>query len=172
MSRTEDFWPTFFLGMADYVSQASKDPSTRCGAVIVRPDRTVASVGYNGFPRGVVDDETRLNNRETKLSMTVHAEMNAILNAHERMDGYTIYVTGPCCSNCAAAVIQAGIKHVIYKKPDDDFLSRWKESCHRADVMFCEAGVAVNRKIRDDAPSQASSEFLLDILSGSHGRLC
>jgi dCMP deaminase len=113
MKRNSEWWHNWFFGLAEHVSTASKDPSTKVGAVIVRPDRTIASVGYNGFPRGVEDTYTT---REAKLLRTVHAEANAILTAHEPLHGYTLYVT-PLhpCANCAALIIQAGIKHVYYQ---------------------------------------------------------
>ena len=106
-------WHKRFFDLADLVGSWSKDPSTKVGAVIVRPDRTIASVGYNGFPRGVEDVYTT---REAKLLRTVHAEANAILAAQESLRGYTLYVT-PLhpCANCAAFIIQSGIKEVHYR---------------------------------------------------------
>ncbi|NCA14162.1 MAG: hypothetical protein EBS89_08535, partial [Proteobacteria bacterium] len=74
-------WDRWFLGLAHYVSTASKDPSTKVGAVIVDAERRVVSVGYNGLPRGVEDSEERLHNREVKYKMIIHAERNAILFA-------------------------------------------------------------------------------------------
>lgn len=110
--------------MASLVASWSKDPGTKVGAVIVRPDLTVASLGYNGFPRGVVDFPKYLNNKEEKYARTVHAELNAILNSKEPLSGYTLYwypgVLGTC-SQCAAAIIQSGIKRVVtsVSKGDD-----------------------------------------------------
>lgn len=134
-------WDEFYLGMADYVSTQSKDPSTQVGCVITRPNNTLASIGYNGFPRGCRDEDELLQDRDTKIARTVHAELNAILNAHERLDGCTCYVTHPCCSGCAGAIIQAGIAEVIVRKPTDDLLKRWGESIDKATEMLCEAGV-------------------------------
>ena len=106
-------WHSRFFELADLIAYWSKDPSTKVGAVIVRPDRTIASVGYNGFPRGVDDTYTT---RDDKLLRTVHAEANAILAAREPLHGYTLYVL-PLhpCANCAGLIIQAGIKHVHYQ---------------------------------------------------------
>ena len=106
-------WHKRFFDMADLVGSWSKDPSTKVGAVIVRPDRTIASVGYNGFPRGV---EAVYTTRDAKLLRTVHAEANAILAAQEPLRGYTLYVT-PLhpCANCAAFIIQSGIMQVHYR---------------------------------------------------------
>lgn len=127
--------------MAELVASWSKDPSTKVGAVITRPDGTIASVGYNGFPRGVGDDAARLIDRETKYALTIHAEVNAVLNAHERLDGCTAYVTHPPCVACACVLIQAGVKVVKYKKPDQDLLSRWGASIDRALSILKEANV-------------------------------
>lgn len=117
MSRGNVWWDRWFLGLCEYTASASKDPSTKVGSVIVRPDRTVASVGYNGFPRGVEDSPALLGDRAQKYPRMVHAEMNAILAAHERLAGYTLYVHPfwPCPS-CAGAIIQAGIKRVVTQR--------------------------------------------------------
>ncbi|WLB77042.1 deoxycytidylate deaminase [Bradyrhizobium elkanii] len=84
----QERWDRYFLKVAQAVSTASKDPSTKVGAVIVRPDRTMASFGYNGFPRGIADTDERLNNREVKYDLVVHGEINAILTAREPLHGY------------------------------------------------------------------------------------
>ncbi len=130
-------WDYRFLDLAEHVGRWSKDPSTKVGAVIVRPDRTIASLGYNGFPRGVEDAYTT---REEKLLRTVHAEMNAILSAREPLHGCTIYVSPLFpCSNCAAAIIQAGIKTVIARmgQPREE----WAKSFQAAREMFRQAFV-------------------------------
>lgn len=137
MKRPIGWWDAWFLNLAAYIASASKDPSTQVGAVIVRPDRTIASVGYNGFPRGVEDTYTT---RDDKLLRTVHAEMNAILSANEKLTGCTVYVYPLCpCSNCAAAIIQAGIKTVVHPltKPRPE----WEASFMASADMFAQAGV-------------------------------
>lgn len=132
-------WDDRFLKLAQHIAQWSKDPSTKVGAVIVRPNRTIASVGYNGFPRGVNDDE-RLNDRPYKYAMTVHAEANAILSANERLDGCTLYVTplSPC-SSCASIIIQSGIKRVVAYMPHQP--EHWADSFAIARTMLDEAGI-------------------------------
>lgn len=134
-------WDGRFIQQAELVASWSKDPSTKVGAVIVRPNNTVASVGYNGFPRGVDDSPDRLANREEKLSLTIHAELNAILNAREDLTGCSIYVTHPPCVQCACAIKQAGIEQVIYKKPTPDLVARWGPSLERALKVMDEAGL-------------------------------
>ena len=129
------------VGMARHVALLSKDPSTRVGAVILDPKRRIVSAGYNGFARGVEDKEARLTDRETKLKLTLHAEKNAILFATGPLEGCTIVVTHPCCAQCAAHIIQAGIKHVLWPTPTQEFLSRWREDYELALAQFKEAGV-------------------------------
>lgn len=142
MPRPQSFWDGYFMNIARAVSEASKDPSTKVGAVIVRPDRTIAAVGYNGFPRGVDDLPERLEHRPTKYAYVVHGELNAILTAREPLHGYTLY-TWPfaTCSDCAKLVIQAGIKRVVAPALDAD-RQHWSSSLQLAASMCEEAGVA------------------------------
>jgi dCMP deaminase len=140
-------WEYRFLNLARYVASWSKDPSTQCGAVIVRPDRTIASVGFNGLPRGVEDIPKRLLDRDKKLQYVVHAEVNAILTAHEQLTNYAIYVWPfqPCC-HCAAAIIQSGIKEVHCPYTT---VTRWSESFDTAKVMFAEARITLTLHTND-----------------------
>lgn len=141
-------WDLRFLEMAELVSSWSKDPSTKCGAVIVRPDKTVASVGFNGFPKGCDDAPHLYEDRDLKLSRVVHAEQNALLHANEPLTGYTMFTHppgfGPSCDRCTAHIIQAGISTVVYKHVEQEgFSSRWKEAVERGLDMYAEAGVMV-----------------------------
>lgn len=138
-------WDSRFISLAAHVAGWSKDPSTQTGCVIVRPDRSVASVGYNGFPRGVEDIPKRLSDRTTKYAMVVHAETNAVLSAYERLDGCTVYVhPWPPCSSCAGILIQAGIKRVVAPSPTAEQLERWGDSFAIAATMFDEALVTLD----------------------------
>ena len=147
MTSQELKWHLRFLGVADLVAAWSKDPATKCGAVIVRPDRTICSVGYNGFPRSCEDWPELYNDRELKLERIVHAEMNAILNAVEPVKGYTMYTYpagyGPSCARCTAHIIQSGVARVVHRRDTTHFASRWKESSVRGLQMYREAGVEV-----------------------------
>ncbi len=138
-------WDHRFVALAQHISLWSKDPSTKVGAVIVRPNKTIASVGYNGFPRGVDDSPSLYENREIKYARVVHAELNAILNSPERPEGYTIYTHscgwGPACSNCAAAIIQSGIVRVVYDLAP--VVQRAQTSINAGLKMFYEAGIQV-----------------------------
>ena len=132
-----------FLDLAKLVATWSKDPSTKVAAVAVRANGTVASIGYNGFPRGVSDNEDRYANREKKYAMIVHAENNALLNSRESLDGCTLYVTPlPPCTQCTAAIIQHGIKRVVIGQKND-VPEKWKEQSESSKTMFQEAGVTV-----------------------------
>lgn len=134
-------WNDRFIAVADLVASWSKDESTKVGAVIVRPDRTICSTGYNGFARSVSDAAELYADREVKLSRIIHAELNAILTAPEPVTGYRMYITRPPCAHCAAAIIQAGIGYVIFRNGDAAFSERWAESIRASLQMFSEGYV-------------------------------
>lgn len=135
-------WDLRFIDLADYISTWSRDPSRKVGAVIVRPDKTVASLGFNGFPRGVEDTEDRYNDRDTKYKFVCHAEANAILTANERLHGYTLYVSPLYpCHECAKMIIQSGITRVVTRPI---IPGSWSESNQFAEIMFNEAKVSVD----------------------------
>ena len=136
-----DKWDARFLDLAERIAKWSRDPSTQVGAVIVRPNRTIVSVGYNGLPRGVSDNDERLADRETRLAMTVHAETNALLTAERPVTGCTLYVTPfQPCSNCAAAIVQSGVSRVVSWR---GYPERWAASFQTSRILFAEAGVEV-----------------------------
>jgi len=139
-----DKWDDRFLSMAAEISTYSKDPSTKTGAVIVRPDKTVAAMGYNGFPAKLCDDEDLYADREVKYERIIHCEMNAVLNARERVEGYTLY-TWPflSCPRCAVHMITAGITKVVAPACPDDKLNRWGFALERTKDLFREAGVEI-----------------------------
>ena len=136
-------WDQRYLKLAYEVAQWSKDPSSKIGAVTVGAKGQVLSQGFNGFPRGLKDDFTRLHDRETKYKFVVHAEMNAIYNATYNgtsLDGSTLYVYGlPICSECAKGVIQVGIKRVVM--PNQNINGKWLDSWLTSMSFFDEAGV-------------------------------
>lgn len=140
------WWKTYFLQIAEAVKLKSKDESTQIGAVIVGTDREVLSTGYNSFPRGLNDEIKERQERPEKYFWMVHAEMNAILNAARvgtKLKDSTIYITsGLPCSNCARAIINAGIKKVYCKKRDTTSnREKWDEEAIRTKVMFEECGI-------------------------------
>ena len=138
-------WDIRFLEMAKLVASWSKDPSTKVGTIAVR-NRTVIAQGYNGFPRGI-DDNDRLDNRTVKYMYIVHSEMNAIYNAAENgvsLKGSTIYTVGlPVCHDCAKGLIQVGIKRVV--TPEIKTPERWLKSLRLTKEMFKEADIVWDR---------------------------
>ena len=121
MKRTDYInWDEYFMGIAMLAARRSKDPNTQVGACIVSDDNIIISTGYNGMPKGCSDDEFPWdrkgeNEAATKYPYVVHAELNAILNASGRdLRGSRIYVALFPCNECAKAIIQCGIKEVMY----------------------------------------------------------
>lgn len=138
-------WRDRYWDIAKSVASWSKDPSRKIGAVAVDPvKKIILSTGYNGFPRGIDDHESRLDDRETKYKFVVHAEANAIYNATYSgvsLDGADLYVYGlPVCNECAKGIIQVGIKRVLILT-NDEIPEIWTESWKHSKVMFDEAGV-------------------------------
>ena len=133
--------------MAELVSTWSKDPSRKIGAVAVGSKRQILSTGYNGFPRGIDDNEERLNNRELKYQYVVHAEQNMIYNATYNgisLDGASLYVYGlPICHECAKGIIQVGIKEVFIDRKSLLDRPNWYDSYLKSKEMFDEAGIVV-----------------------------
>ncbi len=112
-------WDEYFMGIALLSAKRSKDPSTQVGACIVDKDNKVVSIGYNGMPRYCDDDQLSWNKNDdldSKYLYVCHAEFNAILNTRDgsHLNGCKIYVTLFPCNECAKAIIQTGIKEVIY----------------------------------------------------------
>lgn len=138
-------WDRRFLGLAEHIACWSKDPNRKVGAVVVRPNRTISSHGYNGFPRGVKDEPARYADQTVKRLMIVHAEVNAILAASEPLTGHTIYIHAllPCAA-CAAAIIQSGIARVVCAKPDEPPNPVWESSLALAVLMLDEAGIQLD----------------------------
>lgn len=113
-------WDEYFMGIAMLSAERSKDNSTQVGACIVNSDNKIVSVGYNGMPIGCNDDDmpwerTGETALDTKYPFVCHAELNAILNSNiGNLSGCTVYVTLFPCNECAKAIIQSGIKKVVY----------------------------------------------------------
>ncbi len=112
-------WDEYFMGIALLSAERSKDNNTQVGACIVNPEHKIVSVGYNGMPLGCDDDlmpwEREGDFLDTKYPFVCHAELNAILNrAAVSLKDCTIYVTLFPCNECAKAIIQSGIRRVVY----------------------------------------------------------
>ena len=137
-------WDEYFMGVALLSGRRSKDPSTQVGACIVSQDNKILSMGYNGFPKGCSDDEfpwERENDNDrnlTKYPFVTHSELNAILNYRGgSLEGTKLYVSLFPCNECAKAIIQAGIRTVVY---DSDKYAG-TPSNRAAKRMFDAAGV-------------------------------
>ena len=107
------------MGVSHLSGMRSKDPNTQVGACIVSEDNKILSMGYNGFPKGCSDDdfpwEREGEELETKYPFVTHSELNAILNYRGgSLEGAKIYVSLFPCNECAKAIIQAGIKTIVY----------------------------------------------------------
>ena len=122
MPKRSDYisWDEYFMGIARMSSMRSKDPNTQVGCCIVSQENRILSVGYNGFPMGCSDDEFPWDREgedplQTKYLYTTHSELNAILNyTGGSLAGSKLYVSLFPCNECAKAIIQSGIKEVIY----------------------------------------------------------
>ena len=138
-------WDNRFLELAKHISGWSKDPSTKVGCVVVGEDREIRSTGFNGFPRGINDDASRLTDRDKKYPLICHADENAIMHAARigiSLKGSTAYVTWPPCSRCARSLIQAGIEEIVY--PETKAIpERWLEDFNTSNGMLLEAGIRV-----------------------------
>ena len=133
-----------YLGLAIAASLFSKDQSTKVGALIVGPAGEVRGTGYNGAPRGSEADEANRMQRPEKYFWIEHAERNSIYNAARcgtPTDGCSMIVTHPPCMDCARAIVQAGIKEVIWSHPSPEFEARWVEHKDRVTWLFFECGV-------------------------------
>jgi len=121
-------WAEYFMGIALLSARRSKDPNTQVGACIVNENNIILSTGYNGMPKGCSDDELPWDRdgdfQDTKYAYVCHSELNAILNSDGRsLADAILYVTLFPCNECAKAIIQAGIKKVVYREdkyPDCD----------------------------------------------------
>lgn len=146
MMKRSDYlsWEGYFMGIALLSAKRSKDPSTQVGACIVSKENKILSMGYNGLPIGCSDDEYPWTKGEdvedSKYLYVAHAELNAILNYRGAgLDGTVLYVTQFPCNECAKAIIQSGIKEIIYYEdihPDRKDVLASKKMLVSSDVSF------------------------------------
>ena len=137
-------WDEYFMGVALLSGERSKDPNSQVGACIVSEDNKILSIGYNGFPVGCSDDDIPWEREgeyiDTKYPYVCHSELNAILNyTGTTLKNSKIYVTLFPCNECAKAIIQAGIKEVIYlsdKYADTDGIKVSKKMLNMSNVQY------------------------------------
>lgn len=147
-------WDEYFMGLAHLSALRSKDPSTQVGACIVSADKKVVGIGYNGLPRGCDDDDFPWVRDgeflETKYPFVVHAELNAILNSNQDLRGCSLYVSLFPCNECAKAIIQAGIKRIVYecdKYADTDSVKASKRMLIAAEVELVQLEYALKLSV-------------------------
>lgn len=148
-------WDEYFMGVAKLAGLRSKDPNSQVGSCIVSPNNKILSMGYNGFPMGCPDDEFPWEREgeplDTKYVYVTHSELNAILNYRGgSLEGAKIYVSMFPCNECAKAIIQSGIKEIIYgedKYPGTPSVIASKKMLNAAGVRY-RRYVPTGREIR------------------------
>ena len=141
-------WDLRFIELAKHISLWSKDPSTKVGCVVVGEDREIRSTGFNGFPRGIEDNEERLTDRHKKYPLICHAEENAIMHAARTgisLKNCVAYVTWPPCTRCARSLIQAGVSEIVYPK-EVEIPERWEADFDMSLNMFKESKTLVRKE--------------------------
>lgn len=140
-------WDIRFLELARHISAWSHDPSTKVGAVLAK-GKFVVGLGYNSFPQGVKDLPERYNDRQTKLDLTVHGEINALISAGEKAADASLYVfptfiLPPICKDCAKIAAQYRIKEVVGYIVDEntELANRWRKSINISKILLEEAGI-------------------------------
>lgn len=164
MPKRKDYisWDEYFMGIAMLSSYRSKDPNTQVGACIVNDRNKIMSVGYNGLPSGCSDDEfpwERTGDEyDTKYPYVCHAELNAILNSGgSNLEGCKVYVALFPCNECAKAIIQSGIKEVIYisdKYADSVGVKASKRMFDAAGVKYTQIKMQSNSIVIDFSPDK------------------
>ena len=170
VTKREDYisWDEYFMGIAKLSGMRSKDPNTQVGACIVSEDNKILSMGYNGFPIGCSDEEFPWDREgdmiQSKYAYVTHSELNAILNYRGgSLKGAKLYVSLFPCNECAKAIIQSGIKTVIYD--DDKYANTPGNICSRR--MFDAAGVEYRKYQRTgrSIKMEVQEEFFVVIVN-------
>lgn len=142
-------WDDYFMGLALLSAMRSKDPNTQVGACIVNGDKRVVGIGYNGLPRGCEDSDFPWEREgeflETKYPYVCHAELNAILNSIKSLEDCTIYVALFPCNECTKAIIQSGIKEIVYLSDKYD-----STDANRASKRMLDAAKVKYRKLKTE----------------------
>lgn len=149
-------WDSYFMAMAHLSAKRSKDPSTKVGAVIVDQNHHIVGMGYNGLPIGCDDNEFPWEREgafcDTKYPYVVHAELNAILNSIKDLHGCVIYVSLFPCNECAKAIIQSGIRKIIYesdKYADTDATKASKRMLNAAGVELVQLPYTISLEVTE-----------------------
>ncbi len=140
MNERQLRWDRRYQELARQVGQWSKDPSTKVGAILVRPNNSIASTGYNGFPPGADDSPELYQNREYKYQHVIHAEVNA-LNFHgDAAPGYSLYTSFPCCPDCVVFAGHRGVTRIIEPAlpilgRNEEWISEWNQRMNASRVI-------------------------------------
>ena len=141
-------WDEYFINIAEQVKLKSKDKYTQIGVVLVGRGNEIISTGYNSFPRGIDDNVDERQERPEKYFWFEHAERNSIYNAARigvSTNGSKMYMTcGIPCTDCARAIINAGITEIWIKDGGGSKEQKWVESAQRSIQMFNEVGIKIN----------------------------
>lgn len=144
-------WDDRYMSLVRLISGWSKDRSTKVGAAVVDSRNNLRALGYNGFPRGVDDDEDVRHERPVKYLYTAHAEENCVSQAAYMgvsLDGCRIYVSWLPCAKCSRAIIQAGISEIV--TDNAEVPERWREEFIVALKMLDEAGISIRLPNSDE----------------------
>ncbi len=144
MNKNVITWDEYFMGVSMLSSLRSKDPNSRTGACIVNAKNRIVGIGYNGFPSGCPDNELPWENEgdflDTKYPYVCHSELNAILNSSGDLDGCRMYIRTFPCNECTKAIIQSGIREVIYlhysRPPESDIFVAARRMMDMAGVVY------------------------------------
>lgn len=148
MNERQDRWDRRYVGLAQHVAGWSKDPSTKVGAVLVRPNNSVASTGFNGFPPGHDDSPELYADRGYKYQHVVHAEVNALNFLGSPATGFTLYTSFPCCLDCVERAGKAGVVRIVYPRLDvsgreASWVAEWRERLEKAQEVAQRYGIEV-----------------------------
>ena len=138
-------WDARFMELAQFVGNWSKDRSTKVGCIIVGPNNEVRAIGYNGFPRGISDEDDEKHSRPAKYLWTEHAERNAIYHAAligVALKGCRMYLPWFPCMDCARAIVQSGISQLVAFSPELEH-PKWGNDFRSSIALLREAGVQV-----------------------------
>lgn len=180
--RNVPSWDNYFFNIANEIKSRSKDPNTQYGSVIVDKNAKILGVGYNGFPKGVIESDVRWG-RPNKYRYVVHSEPNAIINSKCDLEGSTLYVQNIPCDRCAGIIINSGIKNIVLEfsvfndigniskdsiESFSDWIIRWNsDGCLiRSINMFSETGINIffkDQPIIIKSTQSSSSEVKLRI---------
>lgn len=148
MNERQRKWDQRYINLAREVGTWSKDPSTKVGAVLVRPNNSVASTGFNGFPPGYDDSPDLYLDRGYKYQHVIHAEENAIKFFGQTAEGFTLYTSFPCCPDCVEKAGKAGVSRIVCPALNTEgrnleWVDEWKQRIRRSLAVAAQYGIVM-----------------------------